>query len=145
MKIQIITSVLKGKFKRNINQIVEAVSSFEGKDCLFTIEPIKKNRSNQQNRYYHGVVIPIVKNCLKDAGYIMNNDNVHDLLKLKFLREVLFINESTGDITERTKSTTELSTSAFMDYISEIRQFTLEYFNTDIPEPNEEITLNFNE
>jgi len=145
MKIQIRTSVLKGKFKRNINQIVEAVSSFEGKDCMFTIEPVKNKRSNQQNRYYHGVIIPIVKKCLKDAGYIMSNEDVHDLLKMKFLRETLFVNEDTGDITERTKSTTELSKSAFMDYVAEIRQFTLEYFNTDIPEPNEEITLNFND
>lgn len=143
MKIQIRTNVLKGKFKRNINQILDAVASFEGKDCIFSIEKVKKTRSNNQNRYYHGVIIPIVKNCLKEAGYIMNNDEVHELLKLKFLREVLFIDENTGDVTERVKSTTELSTSAFMDYASDIRQFTLEYFNTDIPEPNEEIMLNF--
>lgn len=143
MKFQIRTSVLKGKFKRNINEILQAVSTFEGKDCMFTIEPVKNKRSSQQNRYYHGVIIPIVKNCLKEAGYVMTNEDVHDLLKMKFLRETLFVNEDTGDITERTKSTTELSKSAFMDYVAEIRQFTLEYFNTDIPEPNEEIMLNF--
>lgn len=143
MKFQIRTSVVKGKFKRNINEILQAVSTFEGKDCMFTIEPFKNKRSSQQNRYYHGVIIPIVKNCLKEAGYVMTNEDVHDLLKMKFLRETLFVNEDTGDITERTKSTTELSKSAFMDYVSEIRQFTLEYFNTDIPEPNEEIMLNF--
>ena len=141
MKFQIITSVLNGKFKRNLNTILEAVKAFEGKECLITIEKLSKKRSNNQNRYYHGVVIPIVKNCLKEAGYTMNNDEVHELLKLKFLREVLFINENTGDVTERVKSTTELSTSAFMDYVSEIRMFTLEYFNTDIPEPNEEMML----
>lgn len=143
MKFQIRTSVINGKFKRNINQIVEAVSSFEGKECFFTIEKIKNKRSNQQNRYYHGVIIPIVKNCLKEAGYLMTNEDVHDLLKMKFLRETLFINEDTGDITERTKSTTELSKSDFMDYVAEIRQFTLEYFNTDIPDPNSEIVLRF--
>ena len=143
MKFQIRTSVLKGKFKRNINEILQAVSTFEGKDCMFTIEPVKNKRSSQQNRYYHGVIIPIVKNCLKEAGYVMTNEDVHDLLKMKFLRETLFVNEDTGDITERTKSTTELSKSAFMDYVEEIRQFTLEYFNTDIPEPNEEIMLSF--
>lgn len=122
---------------------MEAVTVFEGRECLITIEKLSKKRSNNQNRYYHGVIIPIVKNCLKEAGYIMNNDEVHELLKLKFLREVLFIDENTGDVTERVKSTTELSTSAFMDYVSEIRIFTLEYFNTDIPEPNEEMMINF--
>lgn len=143
MKIQIRTSVLNRKFKRNINLILDAVKSFEGKDCMFTLEPIKKHRSNQHNRYYHGIVVPIIKRCLKDAGYIMSNDSVHEMLKLKFLKETVFVNESTGEVIERIKSTTELSTSQFMDYISEIRLFSLEYFNTDIPEPNEEITLNF--
>lgn len=143
MKIEIRTDVKNGRFKRNYNLIIDAVKSFEGKDVVLTLEKPKKKRSNPQNAYYHGVVIPIVQNCLKEAGHVMTKESTHDLLKLKFLKESLITNEDTGEIIERIKSTTELTTSQFMDLIAEISAFTLEYFNTIIPAPNEDLTLNF--
>jgi len=73
----------------------------------------------------------------------MTNEATHDLIKLKFLKEVILTNEETGEVVERVKSTTELSTSQFMDFIAEIRIFTNEYFGVDIPEPNENLTLKF--
>lgn len=142
-KITIISNVNGGNLKRNRGLIKDAIKEYEGKDVLITFEKPKKKRSNPQNAFYYGVVIPIVQNCLRDAGYIMNNDATHDLIKLKFLKEVILTNEETGEVLERVKSTTELSTSQFMDFISEIRMFTIEYFGADIPEPNENLTLKF--
>jgi hypothetical protein len=142
-KITITTNVADGNLKRNRNLIIEAIKSFEGKDVLITFEKPKKKRSNPQNAFYYGVIIPIVQNCLKEAGHIMTNESTHDLIKLKFLKEIILVNEDTGEVVERVKSTTELSTSQFMDFVAEIRQFTNEYFGVDIPEPNENITLKF--
>lgn len=143
MKVSIKTSVTNGKLTRNRNLILEAINSYEGKELLITFEKPKKQRSNGQNRFYYGVVLPIVKSCLKNAGHVLSIEQTHDLIKLKFLKETLFINESTGEVVERIKSTTELSTSQFMEFLFEINQFTMEYFNTPIPEPNENLTLNF--
>lgn len=145
MKIQIRTSVTNGKLTRNRNLILDAINSYEGRDLLISFEKPKKQRSNGQNRFYYGVVLPIVKSCLKNAGHVLSIEQTHDLIKLKFLKETLFINESTGEVVERIKSTTELSTSQFMEFLFEINQFTMEYFNTSIPEPNENLTLNFEE
>lgn len=145
MKIQIRTSVTNGKLTRNRNLILEAINSYEGKDVLITFEKIKKKRSNQQNAFYWGIVIVIIKSCLKSTGNNLSENDVHDLLRLKFLKETIAIKEDTGEVIERVKSTTELSTSQFMDYIAEIQQFAAEYFDVIIPDPNEEITLNFNE
>jgi hypothetical protein len=142
-KITIKTNVDGGILKRNRNLIIDAINSFEGKDVLITLEKPKKKRSNPQNAFYYGVVIPIVQNALRDAGYVMTNEATHDLIKLKFLKEVILTNEETGEVVERVKSTTELSTSQFMDFVAEIRQFTNEYFGVDIPEPNENLTLKF--
>lgn len=142
-KITIKTNVDNGILKRNRNLIIDAINSFEGKDVLITLEKPKKKRSNPQNAFYYGVVIPIVQNALRDAGYVMTNEATHDLIKLKFLKEVILTNEETGEVVERVKSTTELSTSQFMDFVAEIRQFTNEYFGVDIPEPNENLTLKF--
>ena len=142
-KITIKTNVDGGILKRNRNLIIDAINSFEGKDVLITLEKPKKKRSNPQNAFYYGVVIPIVQNALRDAGYVMTNEATHDLIKLKFLKEVILTNEETGEVVERVKSTTELSTSQFMDFVAEIRIFTNEYFGVDIPEPNENLTLKF--
>jgi len=147
MKIQIRTSVLNGKFKRNINQIVDAVSGFEGKDCLFTIERIKKNRSNQQNKFYWGVCLPLVQNGLKEAtGEYRTMENIHYNILLKmFAPEKELINIESGEVISEKISSSEMSTTEFMEYILEIQRWSAEFLNVIIPDPNTETTLNFNE
>jgi len=146
MKIQIRTNVLNGKFKRNINQILDAVSSFEGKDCIFTIEKVKKTRSNGQNSYYWGVVLPIVQSGLKEAtGEFRMSENIHYNILLKmFAPEREIINTDTGECISEKISSSEMTTSQFMDYIVDIQKWAAEFLGVDIPDPNEKIELNFN-
>jgi hypothetical protein len=141
MNFEIISEVKNGSLTRNRNLIKDAIATFEGKQVVIKIEKFKKKRSTQQNRFYYGVIIPIVQNCLKEAGHIMTNESTHDLIKLKFLKETLFVNETTGEVIERIKSTTELSTSQFMDLLAEINNFTFEYFGVILPSPNDDLTL----
>lgn len=141
MNYEIISEVKNGSLTRNRNLIKDAIETFEGKQIVIKIEKFKKKRSTQQNRFYYGIVIPIVQNCLKEAGHIMTNESTHDLIKLKFLKETLFVNEDTGEVIERIKSTTELSTSQFMDLLAEINNFTSEYFGVSLPSPNDDLTL----
>ncbi len=141
MNFEIISEVKNGTLTRNRNLIKDAIATFEGKQIVIKIEKAKKKRSTQQNRFYHGIIIPIVQNCLKEAGHIMTNESTHDLIKLKFLKEALFVNEETGEVIERIKSTTELSTSQFMDLLAEINNFTFEYFGVSLPSPNDDLTL----
>jgi hypothetical protein len=143
MNFEIRSEVKNGSLTRNRNLIKDAIETFEGKQIIIKIEKAKKKRSTQQNRFYYGVIIPIVQNCLKEAGHIMTSESTHDLIKLKFLKETLFVNEDTGEVIERIKSTTELSTSQFMDLIVQINDFTFEYFGVSLPEPGEEIFLKF--
>ncbi len=142
MNYEIRSEVKNGTLTRNVNLIKDAIQTFEGKQIIIKIEKAKKKRSTQQNRFYYGVIIPIVQNCLKEAGHVMTNENTHDLIKLKFLKETLFVNETTGEVIERIKSTTELSTSQFMDLLAEINNFTFEYFGVSLPSPNDDLTLN---
>lgn len=141
MNYEIISEVKNGSLTRNRNLIKDAIATFEGKQVVIKIERFKKKRSTQQNRFYYGVIIPIVQNCLKEAGHIMTSESTHDLIKLKFLKETLFVNETTGEVIERIKSTTELSTSQFMDLLAEINNFTFEYFGVTLPSPNDDLTL----
>lgn len=143
MVYEIISNVQNGNLIRNRNLIKEAICAFENKEIVIRIEKKKKKRSNPQNRFYYGVVIPLMQQSLKESGTLMTSNDVHELLKLRFLKETILVNEETGQIVERIKSTTELTTSQFMDYISEITLFAAEYFGVEIPAPNENITLNF--
>lgn len=143
MVYEIISSVQNGNLIRNRNLIKEAICAFENKEIVIRIEKKKRKRSNPQNRFYYGVVIPLMQQALKESGNLMTSNDVHELLKLRFLKETILVNEETGQIVERIKSTTELSTSQFMDYMAEINVFASEYFGVVIPEPNENITLKF--
>ena len=95
MNFEIVSEVKNGSLTRNRNLIKDAIATFEGKQVVIKIEKFKKKRSTQQNRFYYGIVVPIVQNCLKEAGHIMTNESTHDLIKLKFLKETLFVNETT--------------------------------------------------
>ena len=122
--------------------IKDLASYFEGKKVTIIIEKYRKNRSNEQNSYYWGVVVEAVKIGLNDVGYKMNSEATHELIKYKFLQKEL-INEETGEILKTIGSTTELSTSEFMDLLAQIQQWAAEYLNIIIPDPNEQGSLNF--
>jgi hypothetical protein len=141
MKYEIRTNVINGNLKRNRNLILDALKSLEGQEITITLQKAKKRRSNPQNSFYHAVCVPIMQQCLKDAGYLMTLEQTHEMLKLRFLKESILVNEQTAEYIERIKSTTELSTIEFMEYILDIQKFAIEYFNTEIPDPNQNITL----
>ena len=133
----------QGKVENGVLNVVhrkrmtEDIKQFEGKNVIITLTRKKKKRSNPQNKYYWGVVVPVVKQGLRDAGYpIMGIDKVHDYLKLEFLRDLL-VNEDTGEVITVIKSTTELSTSEFMDFLAQVQQWATEFLNIYIPDPNE--------
>lgn len=143
MKIQIRSNVINGNLKRNRNQILDTIKSFEGKDILITFEKPKKQRTNNQNRYYFGVLIPILQNCIKESwGEVWSTEKAHDFCKLQF-NFIERVNESTGEIVRVPKSTTENTTTDQEDLHFEIRNFIREWFNTEVPLPNEDLLLNF--
>lgn len=141
MQIKIISNVAGGILKRNRNLIIEAVKSFEGQAIEIVFRKPTKKRSNPQNAFYYGVVIPIVNNALREAGTVLTLDDTHEILKLKFLKETISVNEETGEMLERIKSTTELTTGQFCDFIKQIQIFAAEYFGVIVPDPNENLTL----
>lgn len=144
MKLTYYTTVTNGKLSRTWQQ---AVDSFEGKRVEVTIQKAKKKRTTPQNAYYWGVVIPILQQGLADVGYLYNKDATHELIKRHvaetepgaIVEEIVI--EKTGEVLSRIRSTSELSTSEFMDYLEIIKQFASESLGVYIPEPNENLKL----
>ena len=145
MKFQIKSNVVNGNIKRNREQIKQAIASFEGKEIIITIDKAKKTRSNKQNSYYWGVCIPLIQSGLKDAtGEFRSSENIHyNILLPLFSPSVEIINIDTGQVLTERISSSEMTTTQFMEYVMEIQKWSSEFLNIDIPDPNEEILLDF--
>jgi len=137
-KIEIITD---NKMQRNRTTILKALKQYINKDVLLTIQPLKRTRSNQQNRYYWGIIIPLIKSGLEDvSGELRSKQDVHDFLKFNFNYNEI-VNKTTGEIYREPKTTTTNSTTDMELYHEEIRRFALEFLNVEIPLPNENLEL----
>tara|TARA_R110000868_G_scaffold350640_1_gene611890 strand:+ start:330 stop:776 length:447 start_codon:yes stop_codon:yes gene_type:complete len=135
------SKVLNGKLVSNRKPLNDFIATFEGKEITITVAKKKKKRSNPQNSFYWGVVVPIVKDGLKGNGILANTEQTHELLKNRFLK-IDLANEDTGEVLfQSVKSTSELTTSQFMEYLAEIQQFSAEFLGVQIPEPNEQINI----
>ena len=107
---------------------------------VVTVERKYNKRSNQQNRYFHGVLIPLVQEGLIDAGWneAKSFEWTKDFIKLNcLLRE--YVNDKTGEVKQSIGRTSELTTSEFMDMIETIAQWASENLSIYIPMPNEQI------
>jgi hypothetical protein len=142
-RIQINSSVKDGVLATNRKYISDVIKTFEGANIIITIEKRKKKRSNNQNAFYYGVVIPIMMDAFKNMwGEYYSATEVHEALKAKYCFKEQ-INESTGEILQIPSSTTNFSTIEWELYIEKIRAFAFEWFNVTIPMPNEQITIDF--
>lgn len=116
------------------NQTLVLDSPNKFRDYLFTLQDKrvdivvgipKKQRSNQENRYYWGVVIKLLSDHL---GY--TDEEMHDALKM------LFLKDNSREI-PTLRSTTELTTIEFEKYLENIKMWAANIMNVYIPDPNE--------
>ncbi|QQV91467.1 NinB [Tenacibaculum phage Gundel_1] len=135
--------IKNGKFNSNLNTIIDIIKAYEGHTIDITFKKRSNKRSNKQNKYYWSVIIPIFNNCIKvEWDEIWSLEETHNFLKSNCNYEEL-VNEDTGEIIRRTKSTTENSTTDQELYHKQCRRLADEFFNTEIPLPNKKLTLKF--
>jgi hypothetical protein len=106
---------------------IDYLSGMEGKRVGVAIHKERKSRSDQQNRYYWGVVCKILGDHL---GY--TPDEMHDIYREKFLK----IPGEEGR-PDRIGSTASLSTAEFETYQEQVRMWASQEFGVYIPLPNE--------
>lgn len=132
---------------RNRNALVLDLESLDGKEVEIKISRKKKTRSNNQNRYYWGVVIPVIKQGLIDAGFnrsIVNDSNlVHEFLKNMFCPKIELVNEDTGEVLTLPPTTTSNTTTQMMEYFQDIQIWAAEKLGISVPDPGEVMMLNF--
>ena len=144
MKKEIIIKVIDGtpQYPRIIDDTVRGLGCELVK---ITIEKYRSKRSNPQNRYYWGVIVPHALMAMKDAGNGWLSEKseehliiIHDILVSRFLDNALDVVLPDG--TSKSKNSTKrLNTLQMMDYCDHIRQWLLDVFGYYCPPPETDI------
>ena len=124
----------------------EMQAGFKGVRIEVTVKKAYKERSSEQNRYYWGVLIPYVLRLFIQAGAPYQEDNrehlelVEELMRRKFgLWES--IPDPNGQEEKVLVRLSKYSTIQQEELNGAIRLWALEFFNYQIPLPNEQLTI----
>lgn len=90
-------------------------------------------RSNPQNAYYWGCVLPMVQEGIKYLGTELTQGETHDFLKGRFNTVLI------ADGLVAPKSTAALSKVEFSEYIEKVRLFAADFLGVVIPDPSGQI------
>lgn len=101
-----------------------------------------KKRTIPQNKFYWGLVVPMVRKGLNDLGTEVSMEETHDFLKARFNYQEI-VNTTTGEIISIPKSTASLHTIEFMEFIAMVQQFAAEWLNVIIPDPGEQMQMDY--
>lgn len=139
IKIESYGQIKEGKLhiiKRD--SFTDAIKTLPKGRYKIIIEKLYRKRSNPQNAYLWGVVYKELIIAFQNAGWreIKTDSQVHDFCKDRFLKIDTY-NDISGDKWQIIRSTTELTTTEFNEYIEDIRYFASEFLGHSIPEPNE--------
>lgn len=116
------------------------IASLQDGGYEVSVSKKRKSRSTFQNAYYWGVVVPIVATELNRLGHEVDTDTTHEFLKVRFCYTET-VNEETGEVLKVPKSTAQMTTGEFMDYLAAIQRFANEWFGVEIPDPNEQVRI----
>lgn len=113
------------------------------KDGKYNIDLTKiDKRSNQQNRYLHGVLIPEFRRALNSVGYdeVKTDSQSKEIMKQMFLKRQT-VNKETGEVLEYVQQTRDLTKEENNILIDEVIKFCAENMSYVIPFPNEQIEM----
>jgi hypothetical protein len=102
------------------------IERLEGKQIELVIRKLRVRRSNQESRYYFGVVVPLIAEA---CGY--TEQEAHRALGLKFF--VIYKDNALPTV----QSTADMTTVEFEDRMRQIRQWADQFLEVYIPVPNE--------
>jgi len=97
---------------------------------MHRIEIVKyrKRHSDRQRRYYFPAVVAPLGDYLRGQGATVTDDDCHEMLKWKFLRQSV-VDPGTGEVIgEVTRSTTSLAIDEFSEYLEKVIQYLAETF-----------------
>lgn len=121
-----------GKLQMSAQRLADALRGRKDGELRLILERVTATRSLQANKFYWGV---IVETLSEHTGY--EPDEMHEILKSKFLPKKLAVADGNGEIVGEFViggSTTKLDKAAFADYLRKIQQWAAEDLGVVIPD-----------
>ena len=133
MKIKHFGKVIEGKLKLdNPSYFVVDYQQYRDKEVYITVAEVKRERSSNQNRYFHAVIaVPMAEK----AG-ISVDEMKRDLL-IEAFGSIEVTREKRTTTVPAQEHTSELDTSQFEHLCSTARRIASEFYNMYIKLPNE--------
>lgn len=126
----------------NRQRLLEWAKQYPGKNVVIKFERKGSKRSCPQNRYYWGCVIKEITLRLRELGHQwLTDEDVHDMMRMKFNYEQVISEQ--GEVLELPKSTTTLTKTQFAEYVDNIRMWASGFLSINIPDPNQDLTMQF--
>jgi hypothetical protein len=110
--------------------LLDALTRFPDGDVTITIDARRPKRTSPQNRFWHGIVIPLFA---EHCGYDV--DDMKDELALQLIPREL-VDMATGEIRIVPGHTSKLNTAQFADLIERAQRLGAE-MGIVIPDPND--------
>jgi len=120
-------------------ELKQWIKDHKGHTVVLTIDKKKRKRSNDQNEYYWGCVIPMVQRAMNSYGNDYSRNETHEFLKAQFNWKEVVVKDC--QYIKVPQSTTKLSTVDFMEYLDKIYLFASEQLGIEIPLPNAQMSI----
>lgn len=99
----------------------------------------RRKRTLEQNAYFHGIVLALVRDGLINAGYdISTTDEAKQVVKALFAKKI--VSDGVTEI-EIHQDTSEMTKDEFSAFIDNIQKWASEYLGVYIPSANEQISF----
>ena len=99
----------------------------DGQEIELILRKRRKKRTKNQNSYLWGIIYPII---MESSGYA-TAEEVHDAMKMEFLRV------HRDGLPDTVRSTTDLTTAEFSEYVDSIKRWASEFLGAYIPDAGE--------
>ncbi len=117
-------------------QIGAAIRELAGRFVQVTVGEYVPTRSQNQNRFYFGVVIPAIQEHLAQFGAVLSPEEAHDWVVKKIWKHCELVQMPDGGVYEKRLSSTKLTTKEWEDKIELTRAYWAER-GLILPFPNE--------
>lgn len=144
MKTKALGSVKNGQLSvYRKDKLLNTLQDYEGCIVEIIIRKKTKGRSVQQNRYYWGIVLDIVKDGLTEVnGERYDLQSAHKEVK-KHLNGFEVLDFENMKIEVEPESTADLPSEEFEALMEDLRRWAYEFLKVTIPLPNELEIINF--
>ena len=141
-RIEYTGSVTEGGTLRITNRAKfdKELTRFAGKQVEIIVQKKRITRSLPLNKYWWGVVIPLVQERFEQLGNECSNEDVHEYLKGRYHYSE-WVDEKTGEVLRLPLSTTRMTNTEFLTLIEKVKEFASTVLDVYIPDPNEDLKL----